>query len=64
MMYSYIFFKSLNKGAYQLAFQISKLNEMNSNTDGDQLSNTYQFVLFVIEGPWAYLGHFVIEILS
>ena len=49
MMYSYIFFKSLNKGAYQLAFQISKLNEMNSNADDDQLSNTYQFVLFVIE---------------
>ena len=32
---------------------------MNSNADDDQLSNTYQFVLFVKEGPWAYLGHFV-----
>ena len=43
------FLKSMNKGAYQLAFQISKLNEMNSNADDDQLSNTYQFILFVIE---------------
>ena len=43
------FFKSMNKGAYQLAFQISKPNEMNNNADDDQLSNTYQFVLFVIE---------------